>query len=219
VKSRVTMAKTATTHLFLDIGGVLLTDGWGSLSRRKAASHFRLEPDVEERHHEAWNTYQQGRLSLDEYLSHVVFYRKRSFTRTQFRQYMLTQSNPYPDMIALVTRVKERHGLNVAVISNEGRELNGYRIKKIRLDAIADVFISSCYVRLLKPDPDIYRLALDVTQTMPEQGLYIENTPMFVEVAEGLGIKSILHVGYRSTAARLKSLGLESSERTVRQTA
>ena len=202
------MRRKGVTCLFLDIGGVLLTDGWGSRSRQRAASHFKLEPEFEQRHHHAWDTHQVGKLSLNEYLTHVVFYRKRPFTRARFYKYMLAQSKPYASMLALVTRLKQQHGLKVAMLSNEGRELTAYRVAKFRLDAIADVFVSSCYVGLLKPDCDFYRLALDLTQTPAEWALYIENTPMFVEVAEGLGINCILHADYKTTSARLKSFGL-----------
>jgi putative hydrolase of the HAD superfamily len=210
--------RAVITHLFLDIGGVLLTDGWGSPSRRRAVKHFKLEPEFEERHRHAWDTHQLGKITLDEYLSYVVFYRKRPFTRARFHRYMLAQSQAYPKMIALAAHLKQRHGLKVAMVSNEGRELNAYRIAKFRLDALADVFVSSCYVGLIKPDPDFYRLAFDLTQTRPQRALYIENTPMFVEVSQGLGIRSILHSDYETTTARLKSFGLESGDSAVRRT-
>ena len=35
---------------------------------------------------------------------------------------------------------------------------------------------------------------------------------MFVQVAEGLGIRSILHTDYRSTCAKLASFGLQNDE-------
>jgi putative hydrolase of the HAD superfamily len=47
------------------------------------------------------------------------------------------------------------------------------------------------------------------------QVVYIENTPMFVQVADGLGIKSILHTDYASTCAQLDSLGLTNSDRAA----
>ena len=200
----------AITCLFFDIGGVLLTDGWGTRSREEAARHFNLEPEVETRHRHAWDAHQLGKMSLDEYLSHVVFYRKRPFSRATFRRYMLAQSKAYPKMIALAKRLKKRHGLKVAFLSNESRELNAYRIAKFGLVSIGDVCVSSCYVGLLKPDADFYRLAFDLTQTPPKEALYIENTAMFVEVARGLGIKSILHRDYEDTVAQLKSFGLKS---------
>jgi putative hydrolase of the HAD superfamily len=91
--------------------------------------------------------------------------------------------------------------LKVAVVSNEGRELNAYRIKEFGLDRFVDFYISSCFVHVRKPDADIFRLALDIAQVPADQVVYIENTPMFVQVAEGLGIKSILHTDYTSTCA------------------
>ena len=167
---------------------------------------------MEERHHLNFETYEEGKLTLEEYWGRVVFYQKRLFTRAQFRRFMFAQSKPYPKMIELVARLKVRHGLKIAVVSNEGRELNAYRIRKFKLDGVVDFFISSSFVHLRKPDADIFRLALDIAQAPARQVLYIENTPMFVQVAEGLGIRSILHTDYRSTCAKLASFGLEAAE-------
>jgi putative hydrolase of the HAD superfamily len=138
----------------------------------------------------------------------VVFYQKRPFSRAQFRRFMFAQSQPYPGMIELVAQLKLRLGLKIIVVSNEGRELNAYRIRKFKLDAFVDAFISSCFVHVRKPDADIYRLALDIAQTPARQIVYIENTAMFVQVAEGFGIQSILHTDQRSTRAKLEAFGL-----------
>jgi putative hydrolase of the HAD superfamily len=199
------------TALFLDVGGVLLADGWGHGSRKLAAEAFALDPEeMENRHNQAFGTYELGKLTMEEYLSRVVFYEKRPFTPAQFRKFMFAQSKPYPKMIELVRRLKARHGLKIAVVSNEGRELNAYRIRKFKLDGFVDSFISSCFVRLRKPDAEIFRLALDIAQAAARQVVYIENSPMFVQIAEGLGIRSILHTDYRSTCAKLASFGLRT---------
>jgi len=145
-------------------------------------------------------THEEGKLTFEEYLGWVVFYQKRPFTRDQFRRFMFAQSKPYPRMIDLVARLKLQHGLKVAVVSNESREVNAYRIRKFKLDRFVDTFISSCFVHIRKPDADIFRLALDTAQTPAQHSVYIENTPMFVQIAEGLGIRSILHTDYKSRA-------------------
>ena len=197
--------------LFLDIGGVLLTNGWDHHARKRAATNFKLElAELEDRHHLTFDTYEEGKLTLEEYLDLVVFYQKRPFTRAQFRRFMFAQSKPYPEMIELVRKLKAKHRLKIAVVSNEGCELNAYRIQKFKLDGFVDSFISSCFVHVRKPDADIFRLALDIAQALARQVLYIENTPMFVQIAEGLGIRSILHEDYKSTRAKLASLGLQS---------
>jgi len=115
-------------------------------------------------------------------------------------------------MIELVAQLKVRHRLKIAVVSNEGRELNAYRIRKFKLDGFVDSFISSCFVHVRKPDADIFRLALDIAQAPARQVVYIENTPMFVRIAEGLEIQSILHTDYRSTCAALASFGLQNDD-------
>jgi putative hydrolase of the HAD superfamily len=207
-----TMKKaTAVTCVFLDIGGVLLTDGWNHRARKRAATNFKLElAEMEERHHLTCDTYEEGKLTLEEYLGRVVFYQKRPFTRAQFRRFMFAQSKPYPEMIELVRKLKAKHRLKIAVVSNEWRELNAYRIRKFKLDGFVDSLISSCFVHVRKPDADIFRLAMDIAQAPARQVVYIENTPMFVQSAEGLGIRSILHTDYKSTCAKLASFGLQN---------
>jgi putative hydrolase of the HAD superfamily len=204
---------TAITCLFLDIGGVLLTDGFDHNSRQRAAATFKLDlAEMEERHHLTFDPYEEGKLTLEEYLSRVVFYQKRSFTRAQFRRFLFAQSKPYADMIDLVGKLKAKYRLKIVVVSNEARELNAYRIGKFKLGKFVDAFISSCYVHLRKPDADIFRLALDVAQVPARHVLFIDNTPMFVQIAEGLGIRSILHTDYKSTHAKLAALRLQNGE-------
>jgi len=207
------------TTLFLDIGGVLLTNGWDHHARERAAVNFKLEwAQMEERHKLNFATHEEGKLTLEEYLGRVVFYHQRPFTRAQFKQFMFAQSKPCPEMIELVVQLKVRHGLKIAVVSNEARELNAYRIRKFKLDKFVDSFISSCFVQIRKPDTDIFRLALDIAQAPTQQVVYIENTPMFVQIAEGLGIRSILHTDYRSTCEKLASFGLLNDEEVIHET-
>jgi putative hydrolase of the HAD superfamily len=115
-------------------------------------------------------------------------------------------------MIELVRSLKAQYRLKIVVLSNEARELNAYRIRKFKLDGFVDFFISSCFVHLRKPDPDIFRLVLDTSQLSANQVVYIENTPMFVQIAEGMGIRSILHTDYKSTYVKLASFGLKAKE-------
>jgi putative hydrolase of the HAD superfamily len=197
------------TALFLDIGGVLLTNGWDHLARHRAAEQFGLDyEEMDERHHLTFDTYEEGKLSLDQYLDRVVFYQERPFRREAFRSFMFDQSRPYQEMIDLVHDLKQRFGLRIAAVSNEGRELMTHRIQTFNLGAFMDFFIASCFVHYRKPDADIYTIALDIAQVPPEQVIYIEDRPMFVDVASGLGIHSIVHTGVESTRKALKTFGL-----------
>ncbi|MGN6541479.1 MAG: HAD family hydrolase [Ginsengibacter sp.] len=201
------------TAIFIDIGGVLLTDGWNRQCRKNAASTFELDiDDLEERHHLTFDTYEEGKLSLDEYLKRIVFYKDRSFTMDEFKEFMFAQSKAHPEMIKSISLLKEKYGLKVAVISNEGRELTEFRIKKFELNKFVDFFISSSFVHLRKPDIDIFRMALDIAQVEEKDVVYIEDRPMFVQVAEGLGIHGIQRIDHNSTMEKLKLFGLQLEE-------
>ena len=198
------------TTLFLDIGGVLLTNGWDRHMRRSAAEKFELDfEDMDERHHLTFNTYEEGDLSLDEYLSRVIFHQKRQFTREDFKAFMFAQSKPDTGMINLMKGLKKQYGLKIAAISNEGRELTVYRVKKFDLGSFIDFFISSCFVHFRKPDLRLYNLALDCAQVSTRESVYIDDRKMFVEVAEEIGLNGIHHKTYDSTRESLESLGLK----------
>ncbi len=199
--------KEKINTLFTDIGGVLLTNGWDREARKKAIKIFKLDADeTEERHHLTFDTYEVGKLSLEEYLERVVFYEKRSFTKKQFSQFMFEQSKPFPEMIELIKKVKKEFQLKVAVVSNEGFELNDYRIKTFKLNEFVDFFICSGFVHFRKPDKDIFRIALNTAQVDASQVVYIEDRPMFVQVAESLGIRGIRHVDHKTTSEKLRSI-------------
>jgi putative hydrolase of the HAD superfamily len=203
-------APAEITCLFLDIGGVLLSNGWDQPARRRAAKHFQLDwAEMEDRHHLTFDTYEEGKLTLEAYLGRVVFHQERTFTRDQFHRFMFAQSKGFPLMLELMRELKAKYGLKIIVVSNEGRELNAHRIRAFELDQLVDAFVSSCFVHLRKPDPDIFRLALDLAQAPLERIVFIENTPMFVQIAEELGIRSILHRDYPTTLAALALLGLQ----------
>lgn len=203
------------TTLFVDVGGVLLTNGWDHHERRRVAKHFNLNwAEMDQRHRLVFETHEEGKLSFEDYLEWVVFYEKRPFTRSQFRAFMFAQSKPIPKMLNLVTRLKVQHGLKIVVVSNESREVNAYRIRTFKLDRLVDTFISSCFVGMRKPDIEIFRLALDLAQTAPDRSVFIDNTPMFVQIAERLGMQTVHHVDYESTREKLNSLGLQNNDAT-----
>ena len=195
--------------LLTDIGGVLLTNGWDRHARARACERFGLDAkEVDERHHLTFDTYEEGKLTLETYLNRTVFFKERDFSQDEFRSFMLEQSQALPEMLAFIKALKAEHALKVTAVSNEGRELTEYRVKAFALGGFIDTFVSSCFVHVRKPDEDIFRMALDVTQVLPEEVVYLDDRAMFVEVAEGLGLKGIVHRSFEQTRTELTTLGL-----------
>jgi putative hydrolase of the HAD superfamily len=208
------------TTLFLDLGNVLLTDSWSAALRQRAVEAFAFDvTEVAKRSQLAFEAYELGKLSLDDFLDIVVFYRPQSFSRTKLKEFMLAQSQAYPDMLVLIRELKARYGLKIIVVNNDGREFIEDRIQRFGLAEFVDSFVVSCFVHYRKPDPDIYRLALDISYTRPEQALYIDDQALFVEAARRLGIRSICHTSYSSTRAALALLGLSLDQPSQRDVA
>lgn len=213
------MARVRPTTLFLDIGGIMLTNGWDRTSRRRAEKAFGLEAEHEDiavRHESFFDVYELGKLSLDGYINHVFFFRDRPFTPEDFKTFMFEQSQPLPDMLDFLRRLKAKYNLRTIAVSNEGRELAVYRVKKYRLGDFIDSFVVSSFVHLRKPDPQIYHLALDLSQVPPSEVVYLEDRILSVEAAETLGIPSIHHVSFEDTRDSLGRMGLTLAPRDER---
>jgi putative hydrolase of the HAD superfamily len=205
------MTEASITHLFTDLGGVLLTNGWDRNLRQLTAQYFGVDPkEMDDRHHLTYDTYESGKMGLWTYLDRVMFYEPRHFTHEQVIEFILEQGKPFPEMIDLVKEIKARHGVKVAVVSNEGREITADRIERFHLRDFVDFFIVSSYVHFRKPDQDIFRIALDVAQAEPRRVAYIEDRQMFVEVAAQMGLRAIWHRGVDSTRQALAEMGLTS---------
>jgi putative hydrolase of the HAD superfamily len=193
--------------LFFDIGGILLTNGWGHESRKEAAEIFGLDyAEMDGLHNFIFNVYEIGKISLDEYLDTVIFNKPRSFTSEDFKSFLFSQSKEFPDMLRWLKEWKKDCGFRIISINNEGRELNNYRIHKFQLHECFDAFISSCEVKMRKPDPGIFHLAMGIAQASPDQCVYFDDRLMFAKAAERIGIRSYQHTSFESTKQILEGL-------------
>ena len=192
--------------LFSDIGGVLLTNGWGHESRIAACEKFGMNYDeMEVLHNFIFNVYEMGKITLEDYLDTVVFNHPRSFSKDKFKEFMFQQSVQLPDTLPWLIEWRKKYPhLKIISINNEARELNQYRVKTFKLHDFFDAFISSCEVAMRKPDPGIFRLALGVAQAQPEECLYLDDREMLVKSARDAGIHAHHHTGFERTKQLLE---------------
>jgi len=202
---------TSVKILFFDIGGVLLSNGWGHESRKEASEKFGLDyEEVNALHNFIFNVYEIGSISLDEYLDTVVFNHPRDFAREDFKEFIYRQSVELPNMLQWLKKWKQDCGFRIISINNEGKELNDYRVKKFKLHECFDAFISSCEVKMRKPDPGIFYLAMGVALAQPSQCVYFDDRVMFVNAAKKLGIRCFHHTDFESTKKILEELKKEN---------
>jgi putative hydrolase of the HAD superfamily len=171
--------------------------------------HFGLyDKDVDSRHRLMFDSYERGKLSLDDYLRWTVFYEPRSFSVHDVKQWMFEQGQLLPDTFELYRKVKAKNGVKLALISNEGEGLTQDRVERFRLGELADYMIFSHAVELRKPDPGIWELGLSLAQVSADESIYIDDRKIFVDFAAHLGFDAHHHVSTDDTARFLASRGL-----------
>jgi putative hydrolase of the HAD superfamily len=192
------------------VGGKVHTNGRAHESRKKAAEKFGLNyEEVNSLHNFIFNVYEIGGVTLDEYLDTVIFNHPRDFVREDFKDFMYASSVELPDMLEWLKEWKKDCGFRIISINNEGKELNDYRVRKFKLHQSFDAFVSSCEVKMRKPDPGIFQLAMGIAQASPQQCVYFDDRIMFVHTAKKLGIRSFLHTDFESTKKILEDLKKE----------
>jgi len=178
--------------LLWDVGGVLLTDGWDRAERASAVRHFQLDAtEFERRHALVKSDFETDRLDWEGYLDATVFYTPRSFSREEFRDFMRAQSSPHPEAIAAARAVRAAHKYRLATLNDESRALNEYRIRTFGLAEIFDDFFTSCYTGRRKPDAAAYRGALDITQRVPAETLFLDDREENIRGAEAVGLRTL----------------------------
>jgi putative hydrolase of the HAD superfamily len=198
-------------HIFFDIGGVLGSNGWDREQRERAVEHFKLDPDdFQQRHEEVVGAWEEGRVTLEEYLDIAVFSQPRSFSRDSFVEFMHSQSVADENTIEVADSLTHHSRFTLMTLNNESDELNRYRIHKFRISEIFEAFLSSCWLGVRKPTRQFYSRALGIAQANPERSLFIDDRPQNLTAASALGMNVILFTSAEQLRSDLEqSLGLK----------
>jgi len=198
-----------TPTLFFDLGGVLLTNGWDTGARKRAAETFGFEfAEFQTRHEMLKTAFETGRLSLDHYVNKAVFYRPRSFTAHEFKTFMFAQSHLLGDTLDFVRALASTGKYRLYTLNNESRELHEHRVRTFGLDQIFRGFLASCYLGQVKPDEDIYLNALGIAATNRNQAVFIDDRALNVEPATALGLNAYHFQGVDGLREFLKERGV-----------
>jgi putative hydrolase of the HAD superfamily len=198
------------TAVFSDVGGVLGTNGWDRGSRHRLVEKYGLTwEEFEDRHELLANALDTGDLTLDQYLDRTIFYRSRPFTREQAKEFLHGESRPYPESLAVMEKLAASGQYFLAALNNESTELNQMRIERFGLRKYFAAFFSSCYLGVRKPDPAIYRLALEITQRLPSSCVFIDDRALNLDAARALGMNTLQYQNAAQLESDLRGLGVE----------
>lgn len=200
------------TTIFWDLGGVVLTNAWDRDQRVKVLNEFNITSDEQlnefgDRHREVAAPFETGRFSLKEYLNLTLFGMPQVFTHGQFQEKMFEQSKPLPGLEVL-KQVSATGKYYLASLNNESLELNEHRIRHFELRDHFDAFFSSCYLNTMKPNPEIYRAALNISHRKPEECVFIDDRAQNVEAARRCGLNAIVYSDPEQLRAELAKLNV-----------
>ena len=196
--------------LFFDVGGVLLTNGWDTAARRKAADIFGLDwPEFQTRHEMLKTAFETGRLSLDGYIKKVAYHQPRAFAPEDFQAFMFAQSTVLGDTLDWVRSIAESGRYRLFTLNNESRELHENRVQAFRLGEVFRAFFTSCYMGQVKPDEGIYLNALGMAGCGVEAAVFIDDRAMNVEPAHALGLNAVQFTGLDALREYLRGHGVE----------
>ncbi|MGN0329752.1 MAG: HAD family hydrolase [Kineothrix sp.] len=178
--------------IIFDIGNVLAGFAWKEYFRS-----FGYSQEILERIAAAtvgsgfWGEYDRGILSDEEIME--LFIRNDPGIERELRESLGDVSGMvvrYGYAVPWVKELKER-GYQVLVLSNFGRK--GYEDCKDALDFLeyVDGGILSFQVKVIKPEPEIYRILLERYELVPEECVFLDDTEENLRGAERFGIKTV----------------------------
>ncbi|KAA6461246.1 HAD family hydrolase [Acidobacteria bacterium AB60] len=196
--------------ILFDVGGVLLTNGWDRCERSHLMERFHLDPqEFERRHREANDPWERDVISAREYLDFTIFHEPRGFTHEDFLEALLAESVLLPDGgLGILQELAASGKWMLGTLNNEAREPNEYRFSRFGLRDYFDVAFSSCYMGLRKPQPIMYRHALDILGKPAERVLFIDDRNENAAAAAAAGMKAIRFEGAAQLRRELQTLGV-----------
>ena len=83
-------------------------------------------------------------------------------------------------------------GVRTALVTNNVAEFGEAWRGLIPVDELFDTIVDSCHAGVRKPNPAIFRLALDALDVEPGQAVFLDDHPANVAAAEAVGIAGIV---------------------------
>jgi putative hydrolase of the HAD superfamily len=205
--------------VFWDVGGVILTNGWGQAQRTPVLGRLGVDLEIYEELHERANYYwERGLMTAEDFFLQTVLRPnpKLGLTFDWLWPQVCAQSKVlHPECLDILAELKSTGKYRLATLNNESRELNEYRLDAFKLRSLFDYFICSGYVHEMKPDPGIYKSAVDISGFPAGSALFIDDKQENCEAAEAVGMQAIHFQSPQQLAGELVEFGITVSETTL----
>lgn len=107
------------------------------------------------------------------------------------------------DLLDFIQALRPRY--KTGMITNAWSDAREY-LHKNRLDELFDGLVISAEVGVMKPEPQIYQIALERLKVLAEEALFIDDMPANVEGAQAIGMHGLLFRDAPRTRAELDKM-------------
>jgi len=198
--------------IFWDVGGVLLTNGWDINQRAGVLTALGVDlPAYEAIHDEVNFFWERGLISAEDFFERTVLETNRQLNLTfdcLWKHVCAESKVLHRECFDFVAALRRSGKYRLATLNNESKELNRHRIDAFHLRRFFDYFICSGYVHEMKPLPEIYRAALDISGFAPETALFIDDKPENCDAARAFGMNAIHFESPAQLRASLTQFGI-----------
>lgn len=182
--------------VFWDLGGVVLTNGWDKTQRARVLTRLGVDLAAYEEMHDRANYYwERGLINAEDFFMQTVLRPNAGLQLTfdvLWPQVCAESKVLHPECLDILSEMKNARRVRVATLNNESRELNEYRLDAFKLRTLFDYFICSGYVHEMKPQPEIYKAAVDISGFVGAKALFIDDKLENCEAARAVGMQAIL---------------------------
>lgn len=197
-------------NVIFDIGNVLTDFRWRDFLRDKGFDDAMIERIAKVSvKSPLWNQYDRGDWTTEEIMQAFV-----DGDPSIERELHIA----YDDVHGMVTirdyavewvRALKAKGCRVFYLSNFAQKAEEDCSDALAFIPYMDGGILSWKERMIKPEPEIYRLLLERYSLKAEECVFIDDTPINVEEAERQGIHGIVFVSKEQVDTELRALGVE----------
>ena len=194
--------------VIFDLGGVAVEIESDRLVHQVAQLLGRSFEDVQAAiyHKELLLPFELGRIRPRAYYEGLKARLTLPWTYEQFVRAWNDVFRENQDVTRIMQRLHKWHKL-IALTNTNELHLNHLQAAIPALSVLSD-WVASCDVGLCKPDPKIYRLALDRAGARAERTVYIDDRPELVDAGRSVGLTAIRFENSRQLEQDLQSIGL-----------
>ncbi len=178
--------------IIFDLGGVLLRTADFSPRERLAASLNMDRHELEEFIFggETGDKAQRGEISVQQYWDSLRY--QLGCTPNELKKIVdefFSQDRLDEELVDYIRMLHKKY--KTALLSNAWDDLRQVIAARWHFEDAFDIMIISSEVKLVKPDPRIFRLTLDRLGVEPGKAIFVDDFQRNVESAMGLGIHAI----------------------------